>query len=101
MCSSSVEPMPSMMSSPKRSRQRSNVMGGSGSAADTHSRTPSIAPSAPGSRTRSAYSPGTLKNTVGRCARSVARIDSGFDGPFISTDVAPNQRGNDSPFPRP
>jgi len=49
--SGSVEPMPSMMSSPKRSRQRSNVCGGSASAADTQRRTESRAPSADGSRT--------------------------------------------------
>src|SRR3954454_10078054 len=51
MCSISVEPIPSMISTPKRSSQRSNVCGGSASAADTQKRTESLAPSAPSSRT--------------------------------------------------
>ena len=47
MCSISVEPMPSTISRPKRSCQRSKVCGGSGSAAETHRRTESSASSAP------------------------------------------------------
>ena len=66
MCSISVEPMPSTMSMPKRSRHRPIVVGGSGSAADTQKRTESRAPSASGSRASSPNSAGTLKNTEGR-----------------------------------
>ena len=50
MCSISVEPMPSTMSRPKRSRQPVSVTGGRASAAETHSRTDARLPSAAGSR---------------------------------------------------
>ena len=39
MCVISVEPMPSRICTPKRSRKRWNVSAGSGSAADTAQRT--------------------------------------------------------------
>jgi hypothetical protein len=51
MWSISVDPIPSTISRPKRSCQRSKVAGGRASAADTHSRTESSAPSASGWRT--------------------------------------------------
>src|SRR5207244_4298357 len=44
---------------------------------------------------------GTEKNTVGRRSRSVCRIGPGFVGPVMSTDVAPDHSGNDSPLPSP
>ena len=50
MCSISVEPIPSMISRRNRSSQRRMISGGNGSAADTHSRTESSAPSAEASR---------------------------------------------------
>ena len=44
MCSISVEPMPSMMRMPVRSNQASDMPAGSGSPADTHTRSESSAP---------------------------------------------------------
>ena len=44
MCSISVEPMPSMMRMPVRSNQASDTPAGSGSPADTHTRSGSSAP---------------------------------------------------------
>ena len=101
MCSISVEPMPSTMSTPKRSRQRAIVVGGSGSAAETQKRTESSAPSPSASRTSRPNSAGTLKNTVGRWRRRVSRIAGGLGGPDMSTDVPPNHSGKVRPLPSP
>jgi hypothetical protein len=101
MCSISVEPIPSTMSMPKRSRHRWSVVAGSGSAADTQKRTDSMAPSASGSRASSPNSAGTLKNTEGRWWRSVWRMAVGLGGPANSTEVPPNHSGKVSPLPRP
>ena len=101
MWSISVEPMPSTISRPKRSRKRSKIVGDSASAADTHIRTELNASSAPGARTSAPYSAGTEKKIVGRCSRRTESSVSGFGGPALSTAVAPKCSGKDSPLPRP
>ena len=102
MCSISVEPIPSTISKPKRARQSLDA------SAETAPRPPTrrsartrSAPSAAGSRTIAPNSAGTEKKTVGRCC-------GGSRDPLwpgrprrISTEVAPNQSGNDSPLPEP
>ncbi len=102
MCSSSVEPMPSTMSSPKQFCQRRSTSGASGSAALTHMRTELRSCSnASGRFTIAPYNVGTLKNSVGRCSAAVSSSPFGSGRPGRSTVVAPTQYGKVRLLPSP
>ena len=102
MCSISVEPMPSRIGTPVSACQRACTAAGSASAADTQARTLEKSASAvPGVLTMAAYSAGTLKNSVGCSALTVARMRSGRDGPVRCTAAAPTDIGNVNPLPSP
>ncbi len=72
MCSISVEPIPSMISTPKRAVQFLPISSGSGSPADVHSRSASSSRAGRSGCTSSApNSVGTPQKIVARCVRRI------------------------------
>ena len=103
MCSISVEPMPSRMSLPTTSRQRTPTCSGSGSPAEMQRRSrsePAPLPS-PGWARRAAYKVGTPAKIVGRYCAIVASTASGVGRSGNSTDAAPTAIGNVIELPSP
>ena len=99
MCSSSVEPMPSMMSMPVASFHNCRVAAGNASPAETHLR----------SERRSCcftlgaiarYDVGAVNSTVARCCAIAGSSCSG-DGRSTNSVAAPMRIGNSSNPPRP
>ena len=101
MCSISVIPMPSRMSTPKCVVHRVYSAAGNGSPADADSRTPLSASAGSDARSMLAKKVGPAKKRVAPnfCARST--IVSGRDGAGSSTLAAPTESGNSTELPSP
>ena len=101
MCSSSVEPMPSMMRSPLASNHSWLVAAGSASPADTHLRRLGAGQGWPCSDSAIArHEVGAVNITVAP-KRCTPAISSGPDTRSISAVDAPTLSGNSSSPPRP
>ena len=101
MCSISVMPMPSMMSTPKCAVHRWYSAAGSASPADAASRTPPSASAGMPARSMFAKNVGPPKNSVAPYLTAVSAIRSGRDAGGSSTLAAPADSGNSSELPRP
>ena len=109
MCSISVEPMPSTMSTPKCCLKRSPNSAGRASPAEETSRSATASRAGSlGCASMPAKPVGAPKNTVGRMPPSDgcspvqrAKVASGVGRSPISTVVAPTLIGKLRPLPRP
>jgi hypothetical protein len=101
MCSISVIPMPSRMSTPKWRVQRSYSGAGSASPADAASRTPRSASPGTSMRSIAAKNVGPPKNSVAPYSPARAAIVSGRDGAGSRTALAPTDSGNRIELPKP
>ena len=101
MCSISVMPMPSMMSTPKWPVQRRYSAAGSASPAEAASRTPASASAGSSARSMLAKKVGPAKNSVAPYSRARAAMTSGRDGAGSSTAAAPTASGNSTELPSP
>src|SRR5260370_13575125 len=94
MCSSSVEPSPSTISSPVRFFQALNTSAESTSAADNAMRREEkSAAAAPSALVSEVYSVGNPKNTEGRNRSIASKIAAGFGWPGSSSVAAPAENG--------
>ena len=99
MCSISVEPIPSRILIPVRSRHASQVAAGSVSPAETQTRRLAASPGCiAASMARNAV--GAVKQTVGRSTRNAASRCSG-EACSSSRLAAPTRSGNSTAPPRP
>ena len=103
MCSSSVEPTPSRMSTPKRAFQALPTDSGSASPAEVQmrSRLPARVSFSVSSLSIAANSVGTPKKMLGLYLFISANIAAGVGRSEFSTVVAPTDIGNVSALPRP
>ena len=101
MCSISVIPMPSRMSTPKCAVQRSYSDAGSASPAEAASRTPASASGGSPARSMFAKNVGPAKNKVAPYLAAASAMRSGFAGDGISTAAAPTDIGNSTELPSP
>ena len=102
MCSISVEPIPSTISSPNVLCHRRSTSGANGSAAERHIRTEPRSYAEASSRfTIAPYSVGTEKKSDGWVRCAVSMIGRGCGRPGSSTVEAPTQYGNDMLLPMP
>ena len=101
MCSSSVMPMPSRMSTPKCDVHRVYSAAGRASPAEAASRTAGSAPAGRPARSMLAKNVGPAKNRVAPYLAAASAITSGRDGLGSSTAVAPTESGNSTELPRP
>ena len=101
MCSSSVMPMPSRMSTPKCDVHRWYSAAGSASPAEAASRTPARASAGSPARSMLEKKVGPAKNRVAAYFPARSAIISGRAGLGSSTAAAPADIGNSTEFPRP
>ena len=101
MCRTSVDPMPSRISVPKRDFQRLNSSPGSGSPAETQRRREERSCGTSFCASIAAYSVGTPKKTVGFESWMARYIRSGVGRSGTRTALAPTQKGKARPFPSP
>src|ERR671934_2526984 len=101
MCSISVDPIPSRISRLYRAYHLCQRSAGSGSAADTHTRTADQSWSCVSACSIALYSVGTENTIVGRCSAIAAKTASGVGLPLKSTVDAPAQYGSDKLLPNP
>src|SRR6185437_10245985 len=103
MCSISVEPMPSRISTPNLLLNCSKISEGSVSPADTAMRKEEQSTSSPraASRSSAAENVGTENKTVGRYFFSSSAVRSGLGLPGSRTVLAPAEKGKYIPLPSP
>ena len=102
MCSISVEPRPSITSTPKCAAKRRPISAGSASPAEEHSRSATASRAGRlGEAKSAAYPVGAPHKIVGRWAQSRAPIASGVGRPAIKITVAPTLSGKVNALPRP
>ena len=101
MCSISVMPMPSRMSTPKCEVHRSYSDAGSASPAEAASRTPASASAASPAPSMLAKNVGPAKNRVAPYFWAASAMRPGRDGAGSRTAEAPTDSGNSSELPRP
>src|SRR5262249_55870904 len=100
MCSISVDPIPSRMSTPVRSFLARHNSAGNASPSDTQKR--KLCSPRPGNSldcSNAANSVGTPKKIVGRCSRKIRLTTSGVGFWQDKTALAQTYRGNDKLFP--
>ena len=101
MCSISVIPMPSRMSTPNWPVHRSYSGAGSASPADAAIRTPASASAGRLARSMLAKKVGPAKNSVAPNCYARSAMTSGRAGAGSRIAAAPTENGNSSELPRP
>src|SRR4051794_38513396 len=102
MCSTSVEPRPSTISSPVSVFQPLKTSAESTSAAESDMRSDEkFVFAAPSALVSDVYSVGRPKKTVGLYCSIAAKIDAGFGCPGNSSVAAPAEKGKVTELPKP
>src|SRR5580698_5960350 len=102
MCSASVDPNPSTISTPVRFFQPLKTSAESTSAAESAMRSDEkSAAAAPSAFVKAVYSVGNPKNTVGRKRPMVSKIAAGLGWPGSSSVAAPDENGKVIELPNP